>query len=350
MTNREKVNFDYSDDGVVGAVKRGLRSVTALRASFMQLAVFLAEHQQTRGFILLEDPVISDDRLREEWAGYTGAVLPGVAERLSLVKHAGREYTGWPQRPDSDLLEHVRRALAPGSRAHGFTLPRADCPSMVLIVLLEHLLSGTDDGPLTVKTVGQRAGCSYPSVAAALDQLEPVLRRTPQRGVALRSFPVRQWRALVLDSRKVRSSRYYQDRSGQPRRPAELMQRLAAMQLQHVAVGGVPAASAWYPGLDIAGNPRLDLCVHAPGKQVDLGFVQALDPALQEIGDPSTPAQLALHFTRSQANFHAELSPGLRRAGRVDSLLDLHDLRFDQQADEWLDVMLAGVMPEGRGR
>lgn len=342
MTNREKVNFDYSDDGVVGAVKRGLRSVTALRASFMQLAVFLAAHQDARGFIVLEDPVISDDRLREEWAGYTGAVLPEVAERLSLVKHAEREYTGWPLRPDSDLLQHVRRALGQGLSAHGFTLPRADCPSMVLIVLLEHLLSGAEAEPLTVKSVGQRAGCSYPSVAAALGKLDPVLRRTPQRGVALRSFPVRQWRALVLESRNVRSSRYYQDRSGQPRRPAELMQRLAAMRLEHVAVGGVPAASAWYPGLDIAGNPRLDLCVHAPGKQVDPGFVQALDPALQESDDPSTPAQLALHFTRSKAGFHAELSPGLRRAGRVDSLLDLYDLRFDQQADEWLEVMLEG--------
>jgi hypothetical protein len=350
VTTREKVSFDYIGHGVVGEVKRGLRSVTALRASFMQLAVFLAEHQETRGFIVLDDPVISDDRLREEWAGYTRAVLPEVAQRLSLIKHVEREYQGWPQRPDADLLEHVRRALGPGQRTRGVTLPRADCQSMVLIVLLENLLSGAEAELLTVKSVCQRAGCSYPSVALALGKLDSVLRRTPQRGVALRGFPVPQWRALVLESRKVRSSRYYQDRSGQPRRPADLLQRVAAMRLEHVAVGGVPAASAWYPGLDIAGNPRLDLCVHAPGKQVDLGFVQALDPALQETDDPSAPAHLALHFTRSKASYYAELSPGLSRAGRVDSLLDLHDLRFDQQADEWLDAMLEGVMPEGRGR
>lgn len=350
MTTKEETSFDYSGHGVVGEVKRGLRSVTALRASFMQLAVFLAEHPETRGFIVLDDPVISDDRLREEWAGYIRAVVPGVAERLSLIKHGEREYMGWPQRPDADLLEHVRRALGPGQRARGVALPRADCPSMVLIALLENLLSGAAAEPLTVRSVCQRAGCSYPSVAMALGKLEPVLRRTPQRGVALRSFPARQWRALVLASRKVRSSRYYQDRSGQPRRPGELLQRLAAMRPEHVAVGGVPAASAWYPGLDIAGNPRLDLCVHAPGKQADLGFVQALDPALQETDDPSAPAQVALHFTRSRASFFADLSPGLSRAGRVDSLLDLHDLRFEKQADEWLNVMLEGVMPEGRGR
>jgi hypothetical protein len=120
------------------------------------------------------------------------------------------------------------------------------------------------------------------------------------------------------------------------------MERLARMQLGHVAVGGVPAASAWYPGIDIAGNPRLDLSVHAPGKQVDLSFVQALDPALQEAADPAAPAHLALHFTRSKESYHTQLAPGLQRAGRVDTLFDLHDLRFDQLANEWLGVLLAG--------
>ncbi|MGK2926892.1 MAG: hypothetical protein ACSLE2_14860, partial [Lysobacterales bacterium] len=84
---------------------------------------------------------------------------------------------------------------------------------------------------------------------------------------------------------------------------------------------------------------------------------------IASIEDPAVINQILVHLAEKAAttrlppsrappppSFHAELSPGLSRAGRVDSLLDLHDLRLDQQADEWLDVMLAGVMPEGRGR
>jgi hypothetical protein len=342
VTGNSDSPFDYAKNGVVGEVKHALRSVNALRAVFLQLAVYLARHQDARGFILLDEPLVSDDRLRAEWTGFVSATRPEVAERLSLVKHAERSYLGWPQRPAPDLLEHVRQALHPQPLVQGLTLPRADCPSLVLIVLLESLLAGTSPGSLTVKSIGQRAGCSYPSVAAALRGLEPTLRRAPGRGVELRRFPVREWRALVLASRKVRSSRYYRDRSGQPRQAGALMERLARMQLNHVAVGGVAAASAWYPGIDIAGNPRLDLSVHAPGKHVDLGFVQALDPALQEEADPAAPAHLALHFTRSRESYHTQLAPGLQRAGRVDSLLDLYDLRFDPQADEWLREMLQG--------
>jgi hypothetical protein len=342
MSVRPDTQFDYAANGVVGEVKSRLRSVSALRDGVMRLAVYLARHPDARGFMMLHEPAISDERLQNEWAGIESALSPGVVERLILVKHTGRTYEGWPRRPQPDLVAHLRKAFD-AKPAAGEVLPRADCRSLVLIVLLENLLSRSSPGALTVKSICEAAGCSYPSVAATLDELEPVLRRTPDRSVELRRFPTDEWRALVLASRKLRSSRYFRDASGQPRPPAALIERLGKMQLDHVAVGGVPAATAWFQDLDIVGNPRLDLLVHAPGKRADLAFIHQLDPALQESDDLSTPANLALHFTRSKQDHFAEWTMGLKKAGRVDCLLDLHDLGFGQQAEEWLHAMLEGA-------
>ena len=115
------------------------------------------------------------------------------------------------------------------------------------------------------------------------------------------------------------------------------LDRLANMHLAHIGVGGVSGALAIYPDLNITGSPRLDVCVHAPGRIADIEFVKKLDPALESTDNPMEPAQLVLHFVRSAHSYFEQYLPGIKSASWVECMLDLHEMRLSAQADEWLN-------------
>ena len=108
------------------------------------------------------------------------------------------------------------------------------------------------------------------------------------------------------------------------------------MHLDHIGIGGVPGALAVYPDLNITGSPRLDICVHAPGKIADIEFVKKLDPALEPADNQMEPAQVVIHFVRSDYSYFEQHMPGISRASWVECMLDLHEMRLSAQADEWL--------------
>jgi hypothetical protein len=340
MTDNRKYRFDYEHNGLVGEVKLRLRALSALRAMILKIASYLAVREKEHGFVLLVDPVISSASLQQEWRSLERTLQRHIVDRMSLFTYEKNDFNGWPEQPGAGMKEYLQEALGLVAWPGGYSLPRPDYSAVILGTLLQQKLTKTPPESLTVKSIGQLAGCSYPTVAARLKHLDYVLQRSQGQGVELKRFPVQEWKALVLQSRKARSSKYFRDRSGKPRTPAALLDRLARMELDEVAVGGAIAAETMFPEIDIIGNPRLDLCVHAPGKTVDLGFIEALDPALQETGEAESPVHVALHFTRSQESYFSELAPGLKRVGLVDCLLDLHDMHFDRQANEWLAALV----------
>jgi hypothetical protein len=131
----------------------------------------------------------------------------------------------------------------------------------------------------------------------------------------------------------------FADRSGQPESPPVLLRRLEAVAPLGVAVGGVAGARQYHPELDIIGLPRLDLSVHAPTRDADIGFLSRLDPALKPVGDPAEPARVVLHFVRHAEPLFTPNPGGLPWADPVECLLDLDEGGLQAQALEFMDAL-----------
>ena len=185
-------------------------------------------------------------------------------------------------------------------------------------------------------------GCSYPTVADALNHLGPWLTRHSDRRVELRKFPREEWAKLLAVSDRVRSTMRYASRSGlQVRSPGSLMMRLRKTMRKDIAVGGVTGAKHYFSDLNITGDPRLDISIHCPGNEVDLSFVEKLDPALVKVGSPHEPAHLAIHMIRRKKAFFEQPDPdGAQPADPVECLLDLHEVRLEARAKEFLEALI----------
>ena len=137
-------------------------------------------------------------------------------------------------------------------------------------------------------------------------------------------------------SDRVRSTTRFADRSGRPRSPEELFRRFQKLHRDDVAVGGTFGARHYYPDIDLLGNPRLDLSLHAPHKDADLSCVEEIDPALKKVERAHESADLVLHFVRRKQALFEPGSTTVNWADPVECLLDLHDARLESQALEFV--------------
>jgi len=330
--------FDYESANLIGEVKYRLRAVPLIRSAIFQLSDALSQNGKQQGFLLLVNSSVSRKRINEEWLLIQSIINPDIANRIKIYLKEGEKVYGWPENPDKGILEHLSRAMKDESPEVGLRLPQTDYFSVILKILLLNWLghSSQKSEIMTMKRLGELAGCSYPTVASSLDRLKNYLTHSSNEGLQLRRFPHEQWHSMILGASKIRATQRFVDRSGQPRRPSFLLERLANMQLDHIGVGGIPAALAVYPDLNITGSPRLDICIHAPGKVADIAFIKQLDPALELTKDQMEPAQVNLHFVRSEYSHFEQYLPGIKRASWVECMLDLHEMRLGEQADDWL--------------
>lgn len=330
--------FDYESADLIGEVKYGLRAVPLIRSAIFQLGNALSQNRSQHGFLLLVDSHVSRKRISEEWRLTQSIINPGIANRIKFYLKEGNKIYGWPENPDKRILEHLSRAMRDESPEVGLRLPKTDYFSVILKTLLLNWMGHSSQNPefMSKKRLGELAGCSYPTVISSLNRLKNHLTHSSNTGIGLRRFPHEQWHSMILGAGKIRATQRFVDRSGQPRRPSFLLERLANMQLGHIGVGGVPGALAVYPDLNITGSPRLDICIHAPGKVADIAFVKKLDPALELTKDQMEPAQVVIHFVRSEYNNFEQYLPDIKRASWVECMLDLHEMHLGEQADEWL--------------
>ena len=98
-------------------------------------------------------------------------------------------------------------------------------------------------------------------------------------------------------------------------------------------------AKHYDPELDIVGAPRLDLSLHSPGRKLDLDFIKRLDPALKQVADPLAPASVAVHAVRHADPLFTPREGGLTWADPVECLFDLHEVRLDIQAAQFLEAL-----------
>lgn len=318
---------------------RTLRDVSAarvLRSELLATATAAARGAPSRTETLrLVNPSLSESRIDEEWSAAADALRPKVLARISLqVVFADGRTRIFGARQGARLdRAPVQRAIDRGQ----LRLPQRDLAFAVLKLLVWSWL--TRKGPLTRKWLERSVGCTYPTVASVVKRLGSALRRHTDRRIELTHLPRGEWVRLFGISSEARCTLRFTDTSDQPRGAALLLRRLNQAAPAGVAVGGVAGALHHHPELDLVGLPRLDLSVHAPGREADIGFIRRLDPALEEVTDLAAPAVVVLHFVRHQESLGEPNPAGLPWADPVECLLDLHEAGLQAQAAELLEAL-----------
>ncbi len=315
-------------------VKRGARSLRTLQAGILTLAQAITEDDALRGHLVLIDPVLSPERIADEWRSLGHVLVPSIHERLSIVVVRDGIFSGFPSSPTARIQNHLRDSIA--THSHGTTrLHRPEFFFVILSILMNRWF--LNRGPVTAKHLGELAGCSYPTVASAVDRLAPYLLRHSDRSIELERFPHEPWLEYSSSSRRLRETKHFVDRSGQPRSIDAFLNGLSTRSEvgRRIGVGGTLGARHWYPALDISGTPRLDLSVHCPTDTCDLDFLEQLDPALMEAERNDPRAALVVHFVRSAVSPFVD-GPSWSWADPVECLLDLHELRLSQQAEDFV--------------
>lgn len=311
------------------------RDLRRLRASLMELGRISSTNTGRRAVLILDEPQISDERLHEEWQGTQTLFRPEILDRITLVirrEDNPVQVIGSLSDEEQDSIEEV----VDHERQHSFRPMRRPAEAFfdILRVLLVHWFR--QSGPLTSKELAEQTGFTYPTIANALERLEPHLTRHSDRRVELRSFPKDAWFKLVAQAEKVRASKGYTDRSGRPRSPEVLLKRLRELGREDIAVAGVLGARHYLPGLDLVGTPRLDLVINARRFAGPPNFLRRLDPALKP-AERGEPCQVVVHTLFRPEPIFSLPEDGIRWADEVECLLDLHEARLETQALEFLD-------------
>jgi len=319
------------------------RDLRRLRASLIDVARISSSDRWSRVILILDEPRISEERLREEWEATFSLFRPGILESLTLVirrEDEPDEVMGQLTEQERGSIEgvtkHVRQhALRPMKRP-------SEAFFDILRVLLIHWVRKS--GPQTSKALREQTGFSYPTLARALERLEPNLLRHSDRRVELRSFPRDAWLKLVSQSEKVRSSQGYVDRSGRPRPAEVLLDRLRELSRRDIGVSGVLGARHYVPGLDLIGTPRLDLVVQHRRQAEPAKFLRRLDPALKPAQRGESP-QVVVHTLYRPDPFFNVDEKGHYWADEIECLLDLHEIRLEPQALEFIDRLTPKPKP-----
>lgn len=337
MRTSDRQPFDTKIGNTLVEVMVGLSAVRHLRAGLMNLACELIQHPDQRGMLVLAASRISAERLNTERELASRAFRGEISGRLSLVLSENGEFPHLPPEftPEmrKELEEVVRSKVATGSER----LPRANHAYEIFKILVYKWLSGSES--ITIKELESMAGCTYPTVAKILEEMDGDLRRSSSRGVELAAFPLQRWGGYLAQADAVRQTFRFADRSGKPRAADRLIWRMARLNRRDLALGGVLGARGHFPELDLLGLPRMDLTVHCPNDRIDLKFVERIDPGLKLCAGREEPAALVIHVLRRKESFFRPGTEALPWADPVECLLDLHEARLEGQAQQFLTFL-----------
>jgi hypothetical protein len=323
---------------------RTLRDVSAtrtLRAELLALAMAAERAPDRTETLRLIQPRLSEQRIDQEWRSVAAVLRPKVVRRLSLQVVFPDGHSKVLGAPGEPLPEEAATARPRPPRS--FRLGRRDVAFAVEKLLIWSWLMGK--GPVTRVWLQRSAGCAYPAVAAVVKRLGSAVCRHADRRIELKHVPRQEWARFFAVSGSARSTLRFADRSDQPSSASALLRRLRRLAPAGVAVGGVAGARHYSSDLDLIGLPSLALSIHAPDRDVDLGFVRRLEPALKPVPDSTHPAVMAIHFIRHREPLFVG-AHGVPWADPVECLLDLHEAGLESQAFEFLDRL----RPQGAAR
>lgn len=332
---------DLAVDAEVGhrliEVKAGATALRSVRLGLMQLAYATAARPGFEGFLVLPDVAVTPKRLQREWQLAATALRPELLDRLSLCIGDEQRFTGIPRDPDAETQRILSQVVAAGRTTAGPGRARGSAAFVVLKILLHHWL--TNGAPVTTDWLARSTGYSYPTIAGVLHGLGSLLERRSDRRLRLRWFPREEFARLLAGSDRARDTARYGDRSGQPRSPEQHVRRLEQLAPAGIGIGGALGAKHHFHDLDLVGAPRLDLSQHCPRRNLDLRFIEELDPALKRVEDPLEPATVVVHAVRHADPLFMPREGGLWWADPVECLLDLHEAHLDPQAASFLEAL-----------
>jgi hypothetical protein len=291
-----------------------------------------------RAFFIVRLPRMSLGRVMEEWDHLTAVLRPDISRRLGIVAVAPDDVVVIPNDPETQgIAEHVRKIAADfrdDVRTEGGLIWSRKSYEIWKVLLGAWLAR---ERALPLHELQRRSGASYPSVSSVLDRLEMLgeLERGSNRSAALTGLPRRSLGEVLALGEGLRETLRFVDRSGRPPNATDLIRRIKA-KAPDVALGGVEAARHYMPHFNLNGYPRVDVTV---GEKAEPGWMKRVDPALGEAETPDTSGvRLVVHRLRRPEPDFTRTPNGLF-ADRAEVLLDLHELRLGEQADEFVDAM-----------
>lgn len=284
---------------------------------------------------------LSYNRMISELNLFRRMVHPDYADRVHLLMQApSGDFVGPTQDLPKPFLIYLSELLTRETQAsHRPLLPARQA---VVATLVAHRLWDADAAPLTVKRIQQLCQVSYPTVAAALQELDAkgLLEATSERGVRLRRLTADELLQLAHDHAAKRKVVLFTDPS-RLATPAGLAKRLFRLQTEgkvspHVRVGGVLGASHHFPHLDVTGAARLDLSVD----RLDPDLVKRLDAGLMEQTDKRDKPLLAVHLTFDPWVIEGKGAENEGRwASEFECLADLIEMGLSREAAEMANAM-----------
>jgi len=340
--------------GVVIEILKEPKELARVRGSIFAFADAIGHVAEMGGsgfdgfVILMESPQLSTHVVDELALSMNRTLRPEISDRLRLwicqkgvVEGRGLDDGSLSDR-EAEIAEAVLERVGERRMSRGPVGGDATFEIQKLAVLQWM----QDGGAMTPGWITHHSGYSYPTVSKALKSLEEsgrdvLTRHSGRKGVELSRFPLGAWAWILSRANESRETiRFVSE--GDPRPPKALLDRLRRANFSHVAVGGVDGARRLLPSLDLFGQPRLDLTVHARGmrsrdeqREEVAEIVSRLDPALMPVQSAGQAASLVVHFLYRKTAFFEEES-GLQWADSAECLLDLHELGMESQAEQFL--------------
>ncbi len=337
LENLPGMRFDAALGDIFFLVLNKPRDVRRLRSACMEIARCASWKDVRRVVLILQEPAISNPRLQTEWDGLRTVLKPEILKRLSVLVCKEQELqTTFGELP-TEARDHFKIVLEhKPQRSTRNSKRTSDALADVLRVLLIHWFRKSS--PTKLKDLGEQTGYSYPTIAEALGKLEHSLLRHTDRSVSLNSFPQDEWFKLVARIDNVRSTLGFAVNNARPRSIELLIDKLIELNPASVALGGTFGARHYMPGIDLIGNPRLDLVVDARMQKDISAIIRKLDPGLKPVTRGKLP-QVSVHLLSRPEMFFDSGSSGLPWADEVECALDLHEARLESQAMEFLTFL-----------
>ncbi len=352
-SNRASRSYWESDNAII-EVKVRSKSIRSIRDALLQVSYSINNSTSKHGYLLLIEPKITDDSLKEELQRVMQIIRKEIANRLWIISFRSDSITSFPSALDHSTREELIRIADIASPPGKSELVRPDYSAEILKLLILHWMLNSDgvseymkqyslsayypDGfksrSLSSVWLADTVGCTYYPVANTLDDIgSPVLRHS-NRSVSLKYFPRYAWEKMLVMSENSRMTMnfVYEDPVNLSRSTESLFKRFISLKRKDVGIGGVLGARRIYPDLNLVGAPRLDLTVHCPGESVDINFVRKLDPALTRQVNRDIKPSLGIHFLRRKESFFQTGKDGAIWADPVECLLDLQEAHLEMQA------------------
>ena len=317
-----------------------LRGTRDLLGALTQLARWQQQQPMKQRSLWTSIPKATRTRVQQEWDTFRQVILPELAQHLAIVALTRDGALIAPHGDDAAAREQEARTLLPTFGARLAIIPDWSPPTPKFFEVWKVLFNAwlRNEGPMPAIELAARSASSIPTVAAALARLRTrnEIGHSRNRPVELVAFPRATLREVVALSDSLRRPLHYHDASGRHPDPQSLLKQILKSRPPGVFIGGVPAARHYDPHFNLNGLPRLDIVATslAPGD-----WLRRLDPALKLVPASTPSPVIVVHGVAGRAVPTPDANVEAPWAEPAETLLDLYEMRLDEQADQLVRVL-----------